>query len=161
MKGLTHIAGAAAAGMILASAADLTVSETISVTTCTMVASLLPDVDICTSKAGHMVAPASFIIQLFIGHRTMFHAPLLYAALFGFLFYRFPEQQLLLLAGAIGIASHVALDLLNPAGIPLLWPIRKTFRLASIRSGGLIDRVISGLLILATVIIALRHFGIA
>jgi len=146
MKGLTHIAGAAAAGLTYATAAHLSIPNAIIVTAGSMVATLIPDIDICTSKLGRRIAPASLAIQIFIGHRTMFHAPLLYLVTLWFLAVRFPSFHLLIVAGAIGTASHLFLDLLNPTGIPLLWPLPKRFRLASIRSGGILDWVTGSVL---------------
>lgn len=43
----------------------------------------------------------------------------------------------------VGELSHLFLDMLNPSGIPLLWPItRKRISLLPIQTGGKMDRVI-------------------
>lgn len=157
MRGLTHIAGGVVGGLILSSAYSSTPVQAAVITGCSAVAALIPDIDICTSKLGSKAAPASFLIQLFIGHRTIFHSPLLYCILFGTLMYYFPGKTLFILAGAIGTASHLILDMANPAGIPLFWPLAKTYRFANAKSGGLIDWItgivltmIAGLLVYRT-----------
>lgn len=44
----------------------------------------------------------------------------------------------------VGELSHLFLDMLNPSGIPLLWPIiRKRISLLPIQTGGQMDRAIS------------------
>lgn len=148
MKGPTHIAGGAVAGLLLASSQSLTLQQALPITATVMVASLIPDIDICTSKAGRMIPPASILIQLFIGHRTLFHSPLLYLAIYAAAISTYPGAATYIHAAAIGIISHLLLDMMNPAGVPLLWPIGKRFHIASFRSGGLFDWLLCGVLYL-------------
>ena len=160
MKWTTHLAGATAASLAFTACHNLPLPHALGVTACAMAASLLPDIDTCTSKAGHSIAPISFSIQLFIGHRTLFHAPIIYLVSYGLLMLHFPEANQFITAGAIGIASHILLDMLNPGGIPFLWPYPKRFRLASIRSNGILDHLLGVFLsIVAVALIAESLFG--
>lgn len=101
--------------------------------------SLIPDIDICTSKLGRKFFPAALLIQIFIGHRTLFHAPILYAAAWFILTAQFPVYSAYITMAAIGAASHIVLDCLNPAGIPLLYPLKKRFHFAAIHTRGLTE----------------------
>lgn len=161
MKGATHIAGGAVAGLALTAVLDLNATQAITATACTMVGSLLPDIDICTSKAGRTIAPASFLIQLFIGHRTLFHAPLLYILLYAAAAKLFPEHIFVAGAALIGVASHLLLDMLNPAGVPLLWPVPKKIHVARFQSGGIFDWLLCGILTVWAGILLYRLLGAA
>lgn len=142
MTGKTHLAAGTAIGLLISSQLDLSLSDTLAVTVCAAAGSLIPDIDNATSKLGRRFAPASILIQLFIGHRTLFHAPLLYLILAFVIAQTYPAQQLLLFSCAAGIISHLFLDMCNPAGIPLFWPIHKRIHLAPFHSGGLVDKIL-------------------
>lgn len=43
---------------------------------------------------------------------------------------------------ALGWGSHLALDLLTPAGVPLLWPWGRRFSLPAVRTGSWADRLL-------------------
>jgi len=43
---------------------------------------------------------------------------------------------------ALGWGSHLALDLLTPAGVPLLWPWSRRFSLPVVRTGSWADRLL-------------------
>ncbi len=141
MTGTTHIIGGVLTGLIYASAVPE--ANPMLLAGASAVGSLIPDIDICTSKLGRKILPASFLIQLFIGHRTLFHAPLLYAGLWLLLSNSFPQFQTIITALTIGIASHLFLDCLNPAGIPILYPIHKRFHLMRIHTRGLTEKVLA------------------
>lgn len=158
MRGLTHMAGGVVGGLILSSACSAPPVQAAVITGCSAAAALIPDIDICTSKLGSKAAPASFLIQLFIGHRTVFHSPLLYCILFGSLAYFFPEKFLFILAGVTGTATHLILDMANPAGIPLFWPIPKTYRFACAKSGGFVDWLTGVILILIAGLLVYRTY---
>lgn len=130
------------------------------------VASWLPDVDNPRSKLGNglsrkknpllntLTRPVSWALRaasfgLFrtVGHRTLTHS-LLGLFLFCLPVYLFlgfsPALQLALVCG---VASHVVADALNRWGVPLLWPLRKNFRLlpGGIRSGGVAEFCVAAL----------------
>ena len=57
----------------------------------------------------------------------------------------------------VGVLSHVLLDMLTVYGVALLWPISSSrFRLATFRTGGVVDRL---LFYLFAVLIAVRLYG--
>lgn len=41
-----------------------------------------------------------------------------------------------------GYISHILADILNPAGVPLLWPIKKRFRVPLIRTGSFAEKML-------------------
>lgn len=156
MRGKTHAAAGAAIGLGCSIAYSLPVDDACVLTVVAMAASLLPDIDICTSTAGRTVVPASAMIQLLFGHRTIFHAPLIYAAIYVVLlpFLWGTNLYCYLVAATLAIASHIILDLFNRKGIPLFWPWNKRFHIASFRSGGIVDRVLGVLFYLLTLFLA-------
>lgn len=156
MKGGTHLAAGAVTGLILASTKSLPLSDSITILSCSLLGSLAPDVDNTTSKLGRHIAPASFLIQLLIGHRTMFHAPLFWIALLTMITGNISGSGAAILGFSGGVVSHLILDLLNPKGIPLLWPWRKRFALPVTKSGGLLDRLIGAMLWMIFTILLLQ-----
>lgn len=151
MRGKTHVAAGTAIGLFISSQCNLSLPDTLAVTACAATGSLIPDIDNVTSKLGRLCAPASLLIQLFIGHRTVFHAPVLYLTLSYVITRLYPSQLMPILACMAGIASHLILDLFNPAGIPLFWPLNKRIHLAPFHSGGLFDRLLGAALSVITV----------
>lgn len=159
MTGNTHIAAGAVTGLFISSYLHLPILETVIVTSISAFTSLIPDIDNATSKLGRKNKLASFLIQLFIGHRTFFHAPLLYLGLV-FMIARIDPSGLLALAFGLGTGTHLFLDLMNPLGIPLLWPFSKRYHIANFRSGGAADFVLGiALWILAATLVYLRIFS--
>ena len=155
MKGVTHIAAGTVAGMALGYSLQLPLPG-IAVTTLTsMVAATIPDIDTHTSKAGKKLGIGSWLIQHIVGHRTLFHAPILYLALAILAYRMYPTAAVGILATLCGILSHLLLDLLNPMGIPLLYPFPKRYRLARFRSGGTADEILRKLLIVIAVVFAI------
>jgi len=84
---------------------------------------------------------ASFVLVRTVGHRTLTHS-ILGALIFALPIYLFlggyPNLTLALVAG---YASHVFADALNTRGVPLLWPVGRTFRLlpGGVKSGGAVE----------------------
>lgn len=143
MKGSTHLAAGVITGLFLAIHTHAEPALTSTLIAGASLGSLLPDIDNCQSAIGNKIKPVSFLTQILIGHRTVFHAPVLYIILYIMFTQTAPALIPIINGIAIGIASHLFLDMLNPAGIPLLWPISKRYRILSIRSGGLIDRLLA------------------
>lgn len=138
MRGTTHAVGGLAVGALLCIVA-CHVSNPAAVTgVCfaAVIGSLALDVDICTSKMGRKIKPLSALIQTLFGHRTLFHAPLLYAALAAIILHFLPQFAVYIAAFFSGVASHLFLDMLNPMGIPLFYPFSRRFHIASIKTGG-------------------------
>ena len=97
-------------------------------------AALLPDVDHHASIIGRRVMIGALIFH----HRGFTHSA---AALVLIVAACWSWQQPAPLAVAVGYASHLFLDALNPQGIPLFWPLRWRWRGLFITSG-LIDHLI-------------------
>lgn len=148
MKGATHMVAGAITGLATAHIGQAP-EAALPLMIAGSLGSLIPDIDMASSKLGRRIWPAALLVQIFIGHRTLFHAPLLYAGLWFLLKSLIPQYSLIITAAFVGIASHILLDLFNPAGIPLLYPIPKRFHLGNMRSGGLIDWLLC-LFLLAT-----------
>lgn len=160
MKGVTHLSAGVITGAAISVCCNLSTSDTLIVLTGSAIGSLIPDIDICTSKMGRLMPPASFLIQTFIGHRTLFHAPLPYIVLLSLCWLRIPSLGLWFAAAGVGILTHLLLDMLNPSGVPLLWPSAKRFSLATLQSGGLVDKILSLVLSIGAitqVLYALQH----
>lgn len=94
--------------------------------------SLLPDLDTPNSKLGRKLWPISFVLSLFVKHRTATHSFLFIGivATIGLVaLYPLTESLYIALAVAIGTSSHIAGDWLTNSGVPLLHPfIKKRFR---------------------------------
>lgn len=137
MKGLTHLSAGALTGMALYAGNP---SETILMAAgISAVGALIPDIDVSTSKIARICRPASMAVELICGHRGVFHGLLLWTAAISAWYLIKPEHLPWIKAAAGGIASHLILDMLNPAGVPLLWPLKKRISLATFKSGGLTD----------------------
>ena len=147
LTGRTHFLTGLCVGVLYAGVSE-TSDSMIPIVIASAAGALLPDVDNCTSVLGRKVFPASLAIQATFHHRTLFHSPLLYGVLWALLSGLFPQYQYLLNAALIGIGSHLVLDMLNPKGIPLLYPIPKRFHLANFKSGGLLDHLLQPVLLL-------------
>lgn len=104
----------------------------------------------------------SFTLFRTVGHRTLTHSLLGFAAFFllASLLGTFSGLPGLRFALVAGYASHVFADALNTPGVPLLWPAGWRFRLVpgGIRSGGAVEVVISlGVGVLAVVFLGLLY----
>ena len=160
MRGRTHLAAGFACGIILASQAELPLAEAAAAIGAAAVGSLLPDVDICTSRLGRTITPVSAAVQVIAGHRTIFHGLLLYLICFGISWLVWPDYRLCYIAAGLGVLSHLLIDTLNPSGVPLFWPLKPRLRIASFRTGGFADWTLGVGLTIATLIYAAQHFHI-
>ena len=143
MMALTHMAAGALIGEALCkTGAARTTGEAAAIVGSAVLGSLLPDIDSVSSKLGRKFLAVSAPIQLFIGHRTMFHAPLFYCALavVGIAFSQTGSiQSILILTAALGALSHILLDSFNPGGVPFFWPYPRKYHLATFRVRGPMD----------------------
>lgn len=130
MKGNTHLAAAAMVAVI----ANVDASSM----ALAVFGSLLPDIDCEMSKLGRHVKWFSSRVK----HRTMFHSAIL--AVGAYLLHPWL---------GIGVISHIILDILNPKGVQLFWPIRGMVRLSNsthLRSGSIFEKVLFTLMLLIT-----------
>jgi inner membrane protein len=153
----THVTGGIAVGLIIAGDASI---EKAAVLACVSgIAALLPDIDSPESFVGARVPVLPFLIRGVTGHRGAAHsilAGLFSALLFGVIveLSGWGQAEPLLIAFLSGYLSHLALDALNPAGVPLLWPLPARFTLPLMQTGGVLEKlllfpVISGWVLIA------------
>lgn len=105
---------------------------------------------LCGSAA---VAP-DLDIPLRLQHRGITHS-LIALLLVGVSCWRIAPSLIPFVAG--GYASHLALDMLTPHGIPLLYPVRRRLRLMRWRTGGRADQLLRacGVMIIALLLLQL------
>ena len=144
MRGRTHLLIAGSAALVASTAMHLSTTAAVAAVTAACVGGLLPDIDHKNSTISKEMKVTSFVARSVSSHRGLFHAPLLWCILGAILYFALPEPYCLLVAPVmLGVASHLLLDILNPTGIPLLWPItKKKMRLARVRTGGKLDKAI-------------------
>lgn len=120
---------------------------------------LLPDIDHPKSLLGQRLTWLSAPIARLCGHRGFTHSLLVIMA--GILLFtlRLPAQSIIPLdafhAMIIGYLSHIAADMLTPAGVPLLWPCRWRFRVPLLRPAK--DNQLERLVCIVALIFALQH----
>lgn len=169
MQWTTHIAGGAvAAGVIITaymnhdfSLGSEPAALIPGVFGLAIIGGLTPDIDLKTSKMGQQAKSVSAIINFFFGHRTLFHAPIFYLLLYLVLKAPLLQYHILMLAFTAGALSHIVLDMLNVKGIPLFYPVKGNYHIASIKNGGLAEKTVFITLIVTSAIIELRHIILA
>jgi inner membrane protein len=111
----------------------------------------IPDIDVHKSKFGSKVKPLSWLINLFFGHRGLFHSFILAIALY-FVFSSFGSNTLGA-AALLGYSSHLVLDSLTRQGIMPLTPISR-FRLRGlIKTGDVVDWGLFFVFIVLTILV--------
>jgi len=139
MLGKTHFAAGVCAGAVLTYGGQLEPKQAILAIAGTALGSLLPDIDHRNSTISHAVKPVGVVVSAVAGHRKLLHNAAFYAAVFAALFILKRDVAMLCVPLFIGIATHLFLDALNPAGIPVFkWRLH----LAKIRTGSTTDRAV-------------------
>lgn len=142
----THFIGGALVALYISPRADPV--TTLVTAAAGALAALLPDVDSPESFMGSRIPVLPSAVRMTVGHRGPLHSLAAAAALY-FLIYWFhplvfaglpPELSLWMLGGYV---SHLVLDMLNPAGVPLLWPLPGRLGLPLIQTGGILERLIA------------------
>ncbi|MXP66217.1 metal-dependent hydrolase [Pantoea sp. Nvir] len=101
----------------------------------TLLTCLLPDIDHPKSLLGRRVKWLSYSVAHTFGHRGFTHSLLAVAFVLCLFQINVNNKGWLLLPTdvlqslTLGYTSHIAADILTPAGVPLLWPCRWRFRL--------------------------------
>ena len=119
MKGTTHLAMGLLTGFTFG-------SPTLGVLIPVAVGSLLPDIDHQNSILGKYLP-----LGRYIKHRTWTHS--VYALGLAYLI----NSWL-----ALGVASHIFLDMLTPARVPLFYPNRTRFGIKFIKTGGPLESLL-------------------
>src|SRR5215210_5011 len=104
-----------------------------------------PVLNALTRPASWILRTMSFVLSCTVGHRTLTHS-LVGLALFAVIVSSIaPFSPSLFFALVAGYASHLVADALNTRGVPLLWPVRRPFRLLprGVRSGGAVEFVVA------------------
>ncbi len=114
-----------------------------------MAGSLLPDIDHPKSWVGQRSRPLSTLLAAIFGHRGMTHS---LAAAFGMaaLLLHLGTRRGWVCGLAVGYLSHLAADMLTPAGLRLAWPLRGNWGLPLCRAGSPAEPVIVAGVMLAT-----------
>jgi len=120
----THATAGLASGLALAQTQHDPLIMMFGLVLVSELASLLPDMD----------------LKLGLKHRGVTHSLLALALIVGAGWY---VDHRLALPVAVGYSSHLILDMLTIWGIPILWPVKKRFRLAKFSTGGLFDRLLA------------------
>lgn len=150
MKGNTHLLGGIVTAGTLALLSNIETPsfyQAILSVAC-IAGSLFPDIDLPNSKAGTKTLGLSHLINRVFGHRTFFHSPMLVICILSLTQLFAPQWTQIAMAFSAGICSHLFLDMFNKSGIPLFWPHKKHFHLASLKLGGLGEDLIAVLLLL-------------
>lgn len=106
---------------------------------------LAPDIDKTNSKIS-TTFPILKKTEHFFGHRGIVHSPLFWIAFLFIICKIFTNDIVICFSFMLGVCTHLLLDMLNRAGIPLLYPfVKKKIHIASISansgSGKIVNRV--------------------
>ncbi|SFR07099.1 metal-dependent hydrolase [Desulfoscipio geothermicus] len=141
----THVVGGIAAGLMVADGVSI---EKAAVFACVSgIAALLPDIDSPESFVGARVPVLPTAIGGTLGHRGATHsllAGLFWAILIAVIamIAGWKQPQTLLIAFLAGYISHLILDIFNPAGVPLLWPLPVRFTIPLMHTGGILEKLL-------------------
>lgn len=159
MRGSTHMIGGAAAAFTVMTLTGISEFQTLAVgAVFGALGGLIPDIDHPNSKIAHKTGFIGAAISKIFHHRGIWHTPVLYAVVWVVLQVCNGSSIWVNLLFA-GIASHLLLDMLNPTGIPFLFPFTKRkIHLAMIRTGGKLEKAISFLLAISIPLLAVTKF---
>jgi len=140
-----------------------------------LLGSMLPDIDTPNSKLGRMLWPFSLIISKILGHRGPTHSIIGMLILFTGLYYldinyitRWPELygpypiSLPTISLLGGYLSHILGDALTKEGVPILWPMKRKFKIPilNVRTGGFGESIWVVIIIMAMLAAAADHFKV-
>ena len=107
---------------------------------------LIPDIDHPKSWLGKRLRPLSSTIAAALGHRGITHSAVA-LAVWTWSLMRGGAPQWIVDPLAVGYLSHLAADMLTPAGLRLAWPMRRTWALPLCKSGSPFEPLIVALLL--------------
>ena len=103
-----------------------------------LITSALPDIDSYKSKLGKKIKPVSFLINIFLGHRGIFHSLFLLILISMVIAIINIE---IAVAFFIGYLSHLVLDSLTPEGVMFFYPFSNRRTKGFIRTGSLFENI--------------------
>lgn len=138
MKGSAHLAMGICAGAITACAVPDNLYGAAFMGGC-IIGSILPDIDLATSKIGHLTTPIAILLNKIFGHRGFIHTPicsLLFALLFGAIAHAItPDNAVHVAAGVFfGCMLHLLQDTFTKNGIRWLYPLPFKIHFTNIKS---------------------------
>jgi len=139
----THLVFSFLIGLLIISSFDIQ-NKTIFIIIL-LIASVLPDIDSYKSKIGKKVKPLSFLINIFLGHRGIFHSVFLLILISLLIMLASYE---ITIAFFVGYLSHLILDSLTPEGVMFFYPFSKKKTKGFIRTGSLWENIFFFILII-------------
>jgi len=151
--GRTHLGVGLIAGYGLCMALGLPNAEATPIMAGAAVGSLLPDIDHPESSFGRKVRIISIPINHILGHRGLTHSLVFVAITYVCALY---FGSSVALAAALGVFTHLLLDMLNPSGVPLLYPVKGRLHILEIKTGSQREKLMFWLLLI--IVIALMVY---
>lgn len=159
MRVQTHFAAGLTAGAALAAYMHVPPVQLAPVLAIAAVGSLLPDVDHAGSAPNHALGLAGKVTAAVVSHRSATHS-LAFCAVVAAIMFVLHASTLYVYAALAGLLSHLALDSLNPRGVPWLWPVGKHISTAPlvITTGSAVEKVVVLPVLYASVIYLLFQY---
>ncbi|MGL4737307.1 MAG: metal-dependent hydrolase [Cellulosilyticaceae bacterium] len=147
----THIIGGIALATLMSRAVEPQLgTEIVLYYGMAVVGSILPDIDHPRSWLSQQIPVLHYPFKIF-GHRGATHS-LLAAAIVFFIMGAIFGGSVITTGITIGYVSHILLDMLNPRGVPLIYPITKEkYKIARIHTGEWGEYVVASILIVRIV----------
>lgn len=163
MNGITHRTAGAFAGTLAVKIAfpHVSVSELIIAgSVIGYFGGILPDIDQSNSTVSNMnylSKLTGYAIHRIFGHRKFFHS-ILCGLILSFIIFIitgniFSSPYIAALSFGSGFLSHLLLDMLNKDGIALFYPIKYRFHIASFKSDGFLNLILTGFFSLLLILI--------
>jgi len=122
-----------------------------------IIGALMPDIDMTKSTLGKLLYPISYPISKIFGHRTITHSFLgliIFNVLLGVMFDSIVKTQYINsyiirythFHFSVGYLTHLFSDMLTYQGVPLFYPIKKSFNIAKINSKKAPDKTITSII---------------
>ena len=121
-----------------------------------MLGSALPDIDTASSKLGSKIWPLSKLIEIFLGHRGIFHSIWLIILIPGIAYIYF--SGIYGIALFIGYFSHVLMDGFTKKGVNFLNPFLELRLSGFIETGSLLEKIIFVVILLMDIFLMLKIF---
>lgn len=150
MNGITHAAGGAIAGCVLASITGT--GEPLEwAVVAAVTGALIPDIDQPRARIQKYLPVAGAVLGRTLRHRGLTHSLSFMAGMYFLLAVLLPVPEIYVQAFVAGILSHLILDTLNPMGVSWLWPLPGRWSIPVVHSSGIMEKllVMPGMIVLA------------